>query len=93
MHGTPCSTISVLTKRLPRINVPTSLNFFQTTLFFSGGKFIETQQLVAVELILPLAAVQLRLQLRLQLSELVENADYFGLDGEWGKGNSIVSDN
>lgn len=90
MHGTPCSTISVLTKRLPRINVPTSLSFFQTTLFFSGGgKFIETQQLVAVELILPLAAVQLRLQ----LSELVENADYFGLDGEWGKGNSIVSDN
>lgn len=90
MHGTPCSTISVLTKRLPRINVPTSLSFFQTTLFLSGGgNFVEAQQLVAVELILPLAAVQLRLQ----LSELVENADYFGLDGEWGKGNSIVSDN
>lgn len=94
MHGTPCSTISVLTKRLPRINVPTSLSFFQTTLFLSGGgNFVEAQQLVAIELILPLAAVQLRLQLRLQLSELVENADYFGLDGEWGKGNSIVSDN
>lgn len=90
MHGTPCSTISVLTKRLPRINVPTSLSFFQTTLFLSGGgNFVEAQQLVAIELILPLAAVQLRLQ----LSELVENADYFGLDGEWGKGNSIVSDN
>lgn len=84
MHGTPCSTISVLTKRLPRINVPTSLNFFQTTLFFSGGgKFIETQQLVAVELILPLAAVQLRLQLRLQLSETVENADYLVLNFYW----------
>ena len=90
MHGTPCSTISVLTKRLPRINVPTSLSFFQTTLFLSGGgNFVETQQLVAIELILPLAAVQLRLQ----LSELVENANYFGLDWEWGKGNSIVSDN
>ena len=58
-----------------------------------GGNFVETQQLVAIELILPLAAVQLRLQLRLQLSETVENADYFGLDGKWGKGNSIVSDN
>ena len=85
MHGTPCSTISVLTKRLPRINVPTSLSFFQTTLFLSGGgNFVEAQQLVAVELILPLAAVKLRLKLRLKLSELVEDADYLGLDFQWG---------
>ena len=60
---------------------------------FRRGKFIETQQLVAVELILPLAAVKLRLKLRLKLSELVEDADYLGLDFKWWKRYSIVSYN
>ena len=59
----------------------TSVIGIQTTLFLSGGgKFVKTQQLVTIELILPLAAVQLRLQLRLQLSEMVKDANYLILD-------------